>query len=202
MPRVLVLFAHPRLEKSRANRTLVRHVPRIEGLTFHDLYERYPDFNVNIAHEQSLLLAHDVIVWHHPLYWYNAPPLVKQWIDLVLTFGWAYGPGGTALHGKTLFHAVTSGGPESAYQLDGFHGSTLAEFLRPLERTATLCGMTWLPPFAVQGTHRLSEQELEPAGAQYGHLLSGLVDGTLQPEQLRGAATINQALAGLELTHG
>jgi hypothetical protein len=76
---------------------------------------------------------------------------VKQWIDLVLAFGWAYGPGGVALRGKTLFHVVTSGGAAAAYQADGFHGYTLAEFLRPLERTTTLCGMTWLPPLAIQG---------------------------------------------------
>jgi glutathione-regulated potassium-efflux system ancillary protein KefG len=176
MARVLVLFAHPRLEKSRTNRALLRHVPRRPDITFHDLYERYPDFNVDIAAEQAQLVAHDVFVWHHPLYWYNAPPLVKQWIDLVLAFGWAYGPGGTALRGKAMGHAVTTGGPEAAYQAQGYHGFTLAEFLRPLERTVTLCGMRWVPPFAVHGTHRLSDADLEAAGERYGHWLSTLAD--------------------------
>lgn len=194
MPRVLVLFAHPRLEKSRTNRALLRYVPQRPDLTLRDLYELYPDFNVRVPDEQAQLLAHDIIVWQHPLYWYSAPPLVKQWIDLVLTFGWAYGPGGTALRGKVLFHAITSGGAEAAYQADGFHGFTLGEFLRPLQRTATLCGMTWLPPFAVQGSHRLTDAALDEAGARYGRLLDGLADGTLRPEALAGHALLNHAL--------
>lgn len=177
MPRVLILFAHPRLEKSRANRALLGHLPGPDVVTFRDLYEQYPDFAVNVADEQALLLAHDVIVWHHPLYWYSAPPLVKQWIDLVLAFGWAYGPGGTALRGKALGHVVTTGGAEGAYQYDGFHQHTLDEFLRPLERTATLCGMQWLPPFAVHGTHRLSDAELDAAGARYGAWLRARAAG-------------------------
>jgi glutathione-regulated potassium-efflux system ancillary protein KefG len=174
MPRVLVLFAHPRLEKSRANRKLIAQVPVDERITFVDLYDRYPDFNIDIAAEQSQLAAHDVVVWHHPLYWYSAPPLVKQWIDLVLAFGWAYGPGGTALRGKALCHVVTTGGAEAAYQHEGMHGWTLSEFLRPLERTATLCGIRWLPPFAVHGTHRLSDEELDAAARRYAQLLIGL----------------------------
>jgi len=194
MPKVLVLFAHPRLEKSRSNRILLRHFPRSADIIFRDLYEQYPDFNVNIAAEQSMLVAHDVIVLHHPMYWYSAPPIVKQWIDLVLAFGWAYGPGGVALQGKTAFHVVTTGGPEAAYQLDGFHGSTLGEFLRPLQRTMTLCGMTWLPPFAVHGTHRKTDAELESAGSQYARLLEGLASGALQPEGLQSLSLLNDAV--------
>jgi glutathione-regulated potassium-efflux system ancillary protein KefG len=182
MARVLVLFAHPRLEKSRTNAALLRQVPRRDDVTFRDLYERYPDFDVDVAEEQALLMRHDVTIWHHPLYWYSAPPLVKQWIDLVLAFGWAYGPGGTALRGKAMGHVVTSGGTEASYQLEGFHGFTLHEFLRPLQRTVTLCGMTWLPPFAVHGTHRLSDEALEVEAARYGRYLEDLASGVLPPQ--------------------
>jgi glutathione-regulated potassium-efflux system ancillary protein KefG len=187
MARVLVLFAHPRLEKSRTNAALLRHAPRRDDVTFRDLYECYPDFDVDVAEEQALLLRHDIYVWHHPLYWYSAPPLVKQWIDLVLAFGWAYGPGGTALRGKTMGHVVTSGGVETAYQLDGFHGFTLQEFLRPLQRTVTLCGMRWLPPFAVHGTNRLSDDALAAAADRYGRYLSDLADGRVPAPGAEGS---------------
>jgi glutathione-regulated potassium-efflux system ancillary protein KefG len=176
MPRVLVLFAHPRLEKSRTNARLLKQVPAREDVTFRDLYEVYPDFNLDVAEEQALLQQHDIFLWHHPLYWYNAPPLVKQWIDLVLAFGWAYGPGGTALGGKAMGHVVTTGGAATAYQLEGFHGATLHEFLRPLERTVTLCGMRWLPPFAVHGTHRLTDDALDQEAARYGRYVARLAD--------------------------
>ena len=194
MPRVLILFAHPRLEHSRASRRLIDHIPSDERITFHDLYERYPDFHVDVPAEQRRLVEHDIVVWHHPVYWYSAPPLVKQWIDLVLTFGWAYGPGGRALHGKTLFHAVTTGGTAASYRRDGMHGFTLNEFLRPLQRTATLCGMHWLPPFAVHGTHRLSDAELDEVGVRYGRLLTGLAEGQLDMPGLASRDNLDHVL--------
>ena len=67
---------------------------RLRGVTFHDLYELYPDFDVQVEQEQELLISHDMIILQHPFYWYSCPPLLKQWIDLVLEHGWAYGKEG------------------------------------------------------------------------------------------------------------
>jgi glutathione-regulated potassium-efflux system ancillary protein KefG len=194
MPRILILFAHPRLEKSRANGTLLQRLPKHRHITFHDLYEMYPDFNVDIRREQALLETHDVVVLHHPFYWYGMPPLLKQYVDLVYSFGWAYGPGGTALKDKHCFHVLTSGGNEQAYSPDGFHGHTLQEFMLPLKRTATLCGMNWLPPFAVQGSNRMNDAEFDLAATQYAHLLTGLADGSMDPASLSGTERLNEAL--------
>ncbi len=193
MPKVLVLFAHPRLERSRSNKALLKALPRHADITFRDLYELYPDFNVDVAREQALLVDHDIIVWHHPLYWYSAPPLLKQWIDLVLAFGWAYGPGGDALKGKTVFQVITSGGISEAYTMDGFHASTLVQFLRPMQRTVTLCNMTWLHPFAVHGTHRLNDAELKALAEQYANLLVAFAEGRLDPAQLTHLDYLNHA---------
>lgn len=186
MPRVLVLFAHPRLERSRTNRALLKALPVSDRITLRDLYELYPDMQVDVQVEQDLLHAHDVVVLHHPFYWYSVPPLLKQYIDLVYAFGWAYGPGGTALRGKVQFHVVTTGGGPEAYTADGFHGHTLAEFLLPLKRTATLCGMHWAPPFAAQGTHRVGDAELERIAHRYGRMLHGWADGTLTLDRMAG----------------
>ena len=38
MKKVLILFAHPKFEKSRANRALIEQVKEVEGVHFHDLY--------------------------------------------------------------------------------------------------------------------------------------------------------------------
>ncbi|MFZ5786262.1 MAG: NAD(P)H-dependent oxidoreductase, partial [Acidobacteriota bacterium] len=70
MDKVLILFAHPALQSSRVNRRLVEAVKGIEGVTLRDLYEAYPDFDVDVPHEQSLLERHDLIVLQHPFYWY------------------------------------------------------------------------------------------------------------------------------------
>src|SRR3954451_16903918 len=109
MNKILVLFAHPALEKSRVHTVLLKSINNIEGITINDLYEQYPDFDIDIQKEQELLLTHDIIVWQHPFYWYSAPAILKQWQDLVLQHGWAYGRNGNNLKGKSVFNALTSG---------------------------------------------------------------------------------------------
>lgn len=181
--RVLVLFAHPALEKSRVNRCLIE-VPRaLPGITFHDLYEAYPDFQIRVDVEQDLLTAHDVIVLHHPMFWYSTPALVKEWQDLVLEHGWAYGSKGTALRGKTLLSVITTGGGEDAYRHGGFNDATLRELLLPLFRTFQLCGMCCLPPFAVHGTHGMRDDEIDRHARDYGRVLEALRDGRLDLER-------------------
>ena len=189
--RVLILFAHPRFEKSRANSALVEAVRGINGVKFHDLYERYPDFNIDLKYEQQLLLDHDIVIWHHPFYWYNAPPLLKQWIDIVLDFGWAYGPGGTQLKDKIVFNAITSGGAREVYSSSGHNRFTVGQFLTPFNQTAHLCKMVYLPPFAVQGTHRLSHDELAHKASQYGSLVSALVNGDFSVDAMRQHEFLN-----------
>ena len=67
MKSVLILFAHPKYEQSRTNKALVEKVRNMEGVTLHDLYEQYPDFNIDREFEKKLLTQHDIIIWHHHL---------------------------------------------------------------------------------------------------------------------------------------
>ena len=182
MKKILVLFSHPKFEKSRANTALVSYIQDMEGVTFHDLYERYPDFHIDVDAEKELLTAHDIIIWHHPLYWYSCPPLMKQWIDMVLEFGWAYGPEGNALNGKTCLNVITTGGSKEVYCAQGSNSFTINEFLRPFEQTATLCGMQYYPPFTVMGTHQLSNEQLDTHAITYKSLLQLLQKEIIVPD--------------------
>ncbi len=183
MPSTLVLFAHPALEKSRVHRRLVRDLPalaaRTPGLTFRDLYESYPDFDVDVGSEQALLRDHELILLQHPFYWYSTPALLKQWEDLVLEHGWAYGSRGHALAGKRVLSVVTLGGGAQAYRRGGYNRFTLREFLAPVEQTARLCRMRYLPPYAVFGTHAMSDADVEAEGERYGRLLAALAEDRL-----------------------
>ena len=192
--RVLILFAHPALEKSRVHRQLVRAVSTLPGVTFHDLYEAYPHFDVDVRREQALLVSHDVVVLQHPFFWYSAPALLKQWQDLVLEHGWAYGTGGTALRGKRLLSAISTGGRESAYSRDGLNRFTVRELLAPIEQTARLCGLDVLPPFVVHGTHRMSEAEIEAAAADYRRVIEALRDDRVDIEAVRELPRLNTDL--------
>lgn len=196
MSKVLIVFAHPRLEKSRANRLLVNHIPKHEHIYFHDLYEKYPHFNIDLGREKELLAAHDVVVWHHPFYWYSCPPLMKQWLDVSLELGWAYGPGGNALAGKRVFNALTTGGAREAYSREGRNFFTVRELLAPFEQTARLCKMQYLPPFAVQATHRIDNGQLLALAKQYGALLGKIANGEVDFEQWARAEFANELISG------
>lgn len=184
MNNVLILFAHPRFEKSKTNRTLLAGVDKIDGVTLNDLYEQYPDFNIDVEREKELLVRHDVIIWHYPLYMYSAPAMLKQWMDLVLEYGWAHGSRGNALKDKIVFNALTAGGARESYAINQHNRFTLREFLVPFEQTAALCKMIYLPPFAVHGTHLLTDQQLAEHVALYHKLLGRLATGDIPLESI------------------
>lgn len=184
--RVLLVYAHPAIGRSRANRALLAAARTVEGLTLHDLYDAYPDFDVDVAREQELLAAHDVLVLQHPFFWYSTPALVKQWEDLVLEHGWAYGSKGNALRGKWWMQAVTAGGPETSYCSEGRNRFSIRSLLRPLEQTARLCGMRYLPPFLVQGTHGIDDAGLAEHAREYAEVLRALQVGSVDFDALSG----------------
>ncbi len=192
--RILIIFAHPAIHKSRVNSKLVQAVSNLDGVTFHNLYEEYPDFQIDVKKEQQLLLEHDIIIWHHPFYWYSSPAIIKEWIDLVLEHGFAYGRTGTALKGKQVMTVITTGGRKEAYQADGFNHFSIHQFLAPFHRTVTLCNMEYLPPFVVFGSHLLNEPEILLNAGDYKKLLVSLRDNLLSEEDIRKQDFMNDLL--------
>jgi glutathione-regulated potassium-efflux system ancillary protein KefF len=175
---VLVLVAHPQMELSRANRGLMNAAARLPPageagavVRVRDLYALYPDYVIDVDRERAALLEADLVVWQHPIHWYGPTPLLKLWMDDVLGFGWAYGPGGTALQGKDLWVVLTTGGPEPSYQPDGYNRYPFDTFLPPYEQTAALCGMRFLPPLVIHGAHRLSVNDIEARAEAYAQRL-------------------------------
>lgn len=151
---------------------MVNGVAEIDGVTFHDLYEEYPDFYIDVEREKALLEGHDRIVWQHPLYWYSSPALLKQWFDVVLQYGWAYGPGGDALKGKTVKSVITTGSGPRSYDRKGHHRFSIDEFLRPFEQTAVLCGMVYEEPIVFFKALESEGDELAEAASTYHRWLS------------------------------
>ncbi len=191
MRRVLVYFAHPVLERSRVNRRLVDAIRDVDGVTIRDLYEEYPTLSIDIAREQDDLLAHDVIVFQHPFYWYSAPAILKEWQDLVLEHGWAYGDGGTNLRGKLTFNAITTGGPAHAYQRGGYNRFTVRELLAPFDQTAYLCGMRFLAPFAVHAALKVvGDEDVAEHRVGYRRLIEGLRDDRIDIDAAAAAQNL------------
>lgn len=174
--KVLVLFAHPAFHRSRVHRALAKAAREVVGVTLHDLYDAYPDFDVDVTREQALLEAHDAVVLQHPFYWYSTPALVKQWFDLVLELGWAYGDGASALRDKPLLSAISLGGHQSAYCEEGENRFSVEQLLAPIQQTMRLCGMRFLDPFLIYGTHAMTPSEIDDAAQAYARRLVALRD--------------------------
>ena len=170
---VLVLVAHPELEQSRANSRLLRAARELQQasapgrIEVRDLYAIYPDYVIDVPAEQALLAAARLIVWQQPIHWYGMTPLLKLWVDEVLSFGWAYGPGGTALRGKDLWLVASTGGPEDSYRPDSYNRYFFDAFMPPYEQTAALCGLRFLPPSMLHGAHKAAEAEIAAHARTY-----------------------------------
>jgi glutathione-regulated potassium-efflux system ancillary protein KefG len=172
-PSTLVIFAHPVLERARVGPGLLAAAEGTPGVEVRDLYELYPDFTIDVDVEQEALLRHQRLVLQFPLFWYSAPALLKEWLDQVLTHGFAYGEEGLALKGKTLACAVTAGGGSAPHQTHGHDHASIEALLRPFHQTAHLCHMQWLAPFIVRGDEVRTPQDLAREALRYGDYLRG-----------------------------
>ncbi len=177
MADILVLAAHPSLEQSTVNRSLLQAARGLgAAVEVRDLYALYPDYLIDVEAEQARLAPARLVVWQHPLHWYTMPPLMKLWLDEVLTFGWAFGPGGTALAGKDLWLVLTTGGPADSYRADRYNRYPFEAFLPPYEQTAALCGLRFLPPLVLYGAHRAGPAAVAAHAQRYAKRLATYPD--------------------------
>lgn len=183
--RVLILYAHPNQRQSRVNRLMAERAASLHGITLIDLYALYPRYKIDIDAEQQRLIDHDVVVFQFPFYWYSTPALLKEWQDLVLEYGFAYGNEGNQLQGKLCLIAVTAGGSAEAYSNGGLNGFSIRSLLAPLEQTACLCKMPFLAPLVLYSSLAASDDGMSGDGRLVQHInlyqrvLESLRDGTL-----------------------
>ncbi len=181
---ILILVFHPLLHKSRVNREMIKSLEGLEGITIRLMYDIYPDFHLDVKEEQKILMEHDLIVWQHPFYWYSSPSLLKEWIDIILEHGFAYGRKGRALVGKKVMTAVSTGGSSEVYQKEGLRRYTMRQLLAPFEQTVSLCNMLYLPPFVVHGTHLIQENRIAESAGDYRKIIQSLRDGIFSEKEL------------------
>jgi len=163
----LVIVAHPNLTQSKVHKRWLQELQNHPEITVHNLFATYPNWIIDVAKEQQLLNEHDRIVLQFPFYWYSCPPLLKKWEDDILTYGWAYGSKGNALYGKELMLAVSTGGPQEAYQAGGMNNYAMSELLKPFQATSNLIGTRYLPAFIFHGALQATETQVAQAAVEY-----------------------------------
>jgi putative NADPH-quinone reductase len=177
--KILVLTAHPNLENSQINKVWFDALSSAAGVTARNLTEiGGPTMTFDIEAEQAELLSHDRIIFQFPFYWYSAPPVLKAWMDQVLSYGFAYGPGGDKLSGREFLLLVSTGGPADSYHAGGYNNFSMDEFLKPFQQTALLAHMRYLRPFVFHGMARAAADEIE---ASVLPMLQHISDPELDP---------------------
>ncbi|MGB0127488.1 MAG: NAD(P)H-dependent oxidoreductase [Rhodocyclaceae bacterium] len=172
---IYIVFAHPYPSHSLVNRVLLEAARQRPGVEVCSLYDRYPDFDIDVEAEQAALERARLVVWMHPVFWYSVPGLLKHWFDTVLTPGRAFGAASTALRGKDCLWVASTGAGEAAYTAGGGHGRPFSDFAAPIEQTARFCGMNWLAPFVVHGASGINEARLARYAERFGERLDAWI---------------------------
>lgn len=164
---ILVLYAHPAPHRSPVNRRLADAARAVPGVVVQDLYDTYPDFDIDPERERALVRDASLLVFLHPIRWYGMPSMLKEWLDVVLVPGWAYGKPDSVLRGKGYWLVATTGSGLEAYQPGGLHGRPFADFLVPFQQIAALCGMNWIEPLLMHGAAKADEAAVEAHVAEF-----------------------------------
>ncbi|MBB1068898.1 NAD(P)H-dependent oxidoreductase [Limosilactobacillus sp. RRLNB_1_1] len=166
MKTTIFLF-HPNIQESKTNAALIKGI----GVEVRDIYKLYPDGEINVKREQEALLQADRIILQFPMYWFSSPSLLKEWQDLVLEHGWAYGSQGHALEGKEVMITITMGVLADEYQPNGKQKHTVDEYLLPVKATMKYVGMTYLKPFIVSGAFYLNDEQRDEYAFKYRQVI-------------------------------
>lgn len=175
--KTLVLLFHPDLQRSKTNAALAEAARAVPGVEVVDLQALYPKGRLDIssdgAVEAQRLLSADRIVLQFPVQWYSTPPLLKAWMDAVLTrmYYVFHDTEGSRLEGRPILIAATAGNVPEAYTPTGQNLFPLAELLNPLRAAAHRCRLRWAEPFLVYRAGKLSDAELAEAARLYAETL-------------------------------
>ena len=131
--KTLVLYGHSSPEQSFSNAIITEKLAKLPDVTVRTLANHRPDGHFDVSAEQKELVNADRIVFQFPFNWYGMPWLLKQWVDEVITYGFAYGEGGDKLKGKPIILSFTTGVPA-----DGYVNPTTDELLLPVKQTLAL----------------------------------------------------------------
>lgn len=160
--KTLIIITHPDLEASVINKRWMEELKKYpEKYTVHELHKSYPDGSIDVEHEQSLIESHGNLILQFPIYWFNCPPLLKKWLDEVLTYGWAYGSKGDKLKGRKIALAVSAGIKKEDYSVTGRYHYPLEHILSPFETTFRYCDADYRSFYAFYGSES-APGEMEP----------------------------------------
>lgn len=133
-----MILAHPRLEDSIGNKIISSNLAD-NNTEIRHLDKLYPDFKIDIKAEQKALLSADIVIFQYPLFWYSMPAIMKEWIDQVIQYGFAFGKDSYNLENKKLIVSFTIGSPIKDYPQE-----VIQKIAFPFKGLASYCKLEYV----------------------------------------------------------
>ena len=164
----LVIVSHPYPSQSTVIRTLAREAESIPDVTVRNLETLYGNdvTGFDIPTEQKAHEGTERIVYLFPLHWFNLTPMMKAYFNEVWSYGWCYGPNGTALKGKEMLVVASAGAAAEAYSHQSPLDCTMEDVLtlwfftrlqRPMKKHLDSSGKCFLKDCKNESTAHIPE---------------------------------------------
>jgi glutathione-regulated potassium-efflux system ancillary protein KefF len=180
--KTLIIVSHPTPQNSVAINALIREAQQFSDTEIRHLDQLYGAnaTSFDIAAEQKAHADADRIIYMYPTHWFNTTPTMKAYLNQVWAYGWAFGPGGEALKGKTFCIVTTAGASEFTYSPQGLIQSSMEDVLTPMRASALYVGMNYQPALAFYGAMGLNESQILEIRQRFAELLRNSNDASVQ----------------------
>ena len=173
----LIILAHPNIEQSTANKTIVETLQnKVKDLEVRNIHQLYPNYQINVQEEQAALLRHELIILQYPMYWFNMPAILKLWFDEVFTYQFAYGSKGDKLKDKKLLTSLTIGQVEKNYS--DYDANIIDHLHQPVKLSALYSQMQYLTPVVLYGVSPVTAEpnEIKAKAIQHSEKLVAMIE--------------------------
>ena len=168
MTKTLIIMSHPDVTQSSSQQFLLAAVKgeeQIQVRHLESILAAQGSKHFDKTLERAFLQEADRIILQFPLYWYQCPSVMKQWMDEVLTLN-------LSQKAKKEFGiVVTVGAKSDRYTAGGSVGFGIEELLRPYQALANQLGWEYQTPFVIYQFQYLPEIQKQQLLVDYLYYL-------------------------------
>ena len=194
MTNTLIIMSHPDVAQSTSQQFLLAAIKGEEQIQIRHLESilaKQEDNHFDKTIEQAFLQEVDKIIFQFPLYWYQCPSVMKQWMDEVLTLNLSQKD-----TKKEFGIVVTVGAKKDRYTAGGSVGFGIEELLRPYQALANQLGWIYQTPFVIYQFQYLPETQKQQLLVDYLYYLENGLHHFSEKEKW-----ILERMANYENTH-
>lgn len=177
--KTMVVISHPTIQTSSSQQFFLATLKGEETVTVRHLDEVWSEAKPHFtrATEEKALLESEAkrLILQFPMYWYQAPAVMKEWIDTVMSKSARF-----AKQIKELGIVVTLGVKEEAFRAGGKEQFTISELMRPFQALANAMGWKYLPIFEVHQFDYKTEVTKQALLVEYLQYMTKDHHGTLK----------------------